>query len=115
MSINMHPVTVPDHIRVTRLELANRLEKHSAKYKQWYDFAVPEDYRQARKKGTHGFEKPVVNDRARLVYANGRDGQNIEIRVIDPREPPKGVFLHFHGGMKSIHARRSRIADILHL
>ncbi|SCV57294.1 related to lipase/esterase [Fusarium fujikuroi] len=66
--------------------------------KQWYDFDRPQDYRKARAEGTHGFNRLQLNDQARLVYATGRDGQRIELRVIEPPGPSKGVFLQFHAG-----------------
>ncbi|KAK2687874.1 hypothetical protein QWA68_013764 [Fusarium oxysporum] len=98
MSINVRPKSVSDKVRATRLELVGRLEKQLANAKQWYDFDHPQDYRKARAEGTHGFDRLQLNDQARLVYATGRDGQRIELRVIEPPGPSKGVFLHFHAG-----------------
>ncbi|KAF4338316.1 lipase esterase [Fusarium beomiforme] len=98
MSVNVRPSHVSDEVLATRLELVARLEKQLANTKQWYDFEDPQDYRKARAGGTHGFERPVLNDKARLVYAPGRGGQKIEIRVIGPPGQSKGVFLHFHAG-----------------
>ncbi|QGI67529.1 hypothetical protein CEK26_011481 [Fusarium fujikuroi] len=96
MSVNVRPKSVSDKVRATRLELVDRLEKQLANAKQWYDFDDPQDYRKARAEGTHGFDRLQVNDQARLVYAPRRDGQRIELRVIEPPAPSKGVFLHFH-------------------
>ncbi|KAF5719480.1 lipase esterase [Fusarium mundagurra] len=98
MSVNVRPKSVSHQVRATRLELVDRLEKQLANAKQWHDFDNPQDYRNARAEGTHGFDRPQLNDQARLVYATGRDGQRIELRVIEPPGPSKDVFLHFHGG-----------------
>ncbi|KAF5632275.1 lipase esterase [Fusarium tjaetaba] len=98
MSVNVRPKPVSDQVRATRLEVVDRLEKQLANAKQWYDFDKPQDYRNARAEGTHGFDRPKLNDQARLVYAPGREGQSIELRMIEPPVPSKGVFLHFHEG-----------------
>ncbi|KAF5978772.1 lipase esterase [Fusarium coicis] len=98
MSVNVRPKPVSDQVRATRLQLVDRLEKQLANAKQWCDFDNPQDYRNARAEGTHGFGRPKFNDQARLVYATGRDGQRIELRVIEPPALSKGVFLHFHAG-----------------
>ncbi|KAF5689242.1 lipase esterase [Fusarium circinatum] len=98
MSVNVRPKSVSNQVRATRLELVDRLEKQLANAKQWYDFDRPRDYRKAREEGTHGFDRPQLNEQARLVYTTGRDGQKIELRVIEPPGPSKGVFLHFHAG-----------------
>ncbi|KAF4958670.1 hypothetical protein FGADI_2219 [Fusarium gaditjirri] len=98
MSVTVRPKSVSDKVRATRLEVVDRLETQLADAKQWYDFDRPEDYRKARAEGTHGFTPLQLNDQARLVYATGRDGQRIELRVIEPPGPSRGVFLHFHAG-----------------
>ncbi|KAH6959540.1 putative carboxylesterase [Fusarium avenaceum] len=98
MSVNVRPSYVSDIALANRLELVDRFEKQSANTKQWYDFEDPQEYRRARAEGTHGFERPPLNYQARLVYAVGRDGQNIEIRVIETAGPCNGIFLHFHAG-----------------
>jgi hypothetical protein len=105
MSVNVRPKSVSDKVRATRLDLVDRFEKQSANTKQWYDFEDPQEYRKARAEGTHGFVRPPLNDRARLVYATGRKSQKIELRVIEPPGPSNGVFLHFHAGM-STHSYR---------
>lgn len=99
MSVNVRPKSASVKVRAARLEVVDRLEKQLADAKQWYDFDRPQDYRQARAEGTHGFNRLQMNDQARLVYVTGRDGQRIELRVIEPPGPSKGVFLHFHAGM----------------
>ncbi|RGP68817.1 hypothetical protein FSPOR_5023 [Fusarium sporotrichioides] len=98
MSVNVRSSHVSDQVRASRIELVDQLEKQSANAKQWYDFEDPQDYRKARAEGTHGFVRPTLNDKARLVYCVGRGGQKIEIRVIEPPGQSKGVFLHLHAG-----------------
>lgn len=77
----------------------NRLEKLLANDKPWHEFPTPQDYRVARRDGTHGLKKPLCNDKARLINFTGREGNSIELRVIEPTTgPSKGVWLHFHAG-----------------
>ena len=99
MSLNVHPAQISASAQKARLELADRLEKLIANDKNWYEFPTPQDYRNARFNGTNGFKAPVFNDEARLIKFNSRQGNSIELRVIEPTNgSSKGVFLHFHAG-----------------
>ncbi|KAF5710207.1 lipase esterase [Fusarium mundagurra] len=99
MALNVRPVQISASTRKERLELADRLEKLLANDKNWYEFPTPQDYRDARRNGTHGFKKAVCNDKARLINFTGREGNSVELRVIEPTTgPSKGVWLHFHAG-----------------
>ncbi|KAF5628931.1 lipase esterase [Fusarium sp. NRRL 52700] len=99
MSLNVQPVPVSASVQKARLELADRLESLLANDKNWYEFPSPQLYRDARRMGTHGFKKPASNDKARLINFTGREGNEIELRVIEPTSgPSKGVWLHFHAG-----------------
>ncbi|RBQ80011.1 hypothetical protein FVER14953_05842 [Fusarium verticillioides] len=99
MALNFRPAHVSASTLEGRLEFADRLEKLLANDKNWYEFPTPQDYRDARRDGTHGFKKPVCNDKARLIKFTGREGNSIQLRVIEPSAgSPKGVWLHFHAG-----------------
>ena len=98
-SINLRPARVSDDVHKSRLEFAGKLEKQLENDVPWWDFPSPEEYRKARREGTNGFKKPVLNEKARLITTTGRDGQSIELRVIEPStKASKGVWLHFHAG-----------------
>ncbi|EWY79375.1 hypothetical protein FOYG_17453 [Fusarium oxysporum NRRL 32931] len=84
MTLNVRPAQVSASVRKGRLELVDRLEKHLKNDKNWYEFPTPQDYRDARRDGTHGFKKPARNDKARLINFTGREGNSIELRVIEP-------------------------------
>ena len=99
MSLTNSSLPVSEQVRKARHAFADKLEKQLAADKPWYDFPDPADYRKARRDGTHGFNKPIRNERARLVNIAARDGHEIELRIISPEsKPAKGVWLHFHAG-----------------
>lgn len=54
--------------------------------------------RAARRRGDGPFPAPVFSDRARSVVIDGKDGNRIPLRIIAPSQPPRGVYLHIHGG-----------------
>jgi len=54
--------------------------------------------RDARRGGAGPFPAPVFSDRARTITITGRDGNEIPLRVIAPIHPPRGIYLHLHGG-----------------
>lgn len=97
-SVDLRPASIPADVQRTRYAFADQLEKMLANDIPWYDFPTPADYRMARQQGTHGFKKPVLNSKARIVTIKGRDATPIELRVIDPPKPSRGVWLHFHAG-----------------
>jgi acetyl esterase len=53
--------------------------------------------RQARRRGDGPFPAPVISPRARTIEIQGKDGNTIPLRVIEPANP-RGVYLHIHGG-----------------
>ena len=54
--------------------------------------------RVARRRGEGPFPAPVFSDRARAMTITGKDGNEIPLRVISPAQPPRGIYLHLHGG-----------------
>jgi len=54
--------------------------------------------REARRRGEGPFPAPVFSDRARTIPITGKDGNEIPLRVIAPPHPPRGIYLHLHGG-----------------
>ena len=57
-----------------------------------------ENARAARRRGEGPFPPPVMSDRAHTIAIPGKDGNSITLRIIDPPRPPRGVYLHLHGG-----------------
>ena len=53
--------------------------------------------REARRRGDGPFPAPVFSARARTVTIQGKDGNQIPLRIIAP-DTPRGVYLHIHGG-----------------
>lgn len=63
----------------------------------WWDTgAAP--YREERRQGRGPFPAPVFSTRARTIVIPGKDGNDIPLRVIAPNHPPRGIYLHIHGG-----------------
>jgi len=58
----------------------------------------PENFRAARRRGEGPFPAPVMSSRARTIAIVGKDGHTILLRVIAPASPPRGIYLHLHGG-----------------
>ena len=58
----------------------------------------PEAFRAARRRGEGPFPAPVMSPRARTIVIQGKDGHDIPLRVIAPSAPPRGIYLHLHGG-----------------
>jgi acetyl esterase/lipase len=57
-----------------------------------------ENARAARRRGDGPFPAPVMSTRARTITIAGGDGNPIALRVIEPSRPPRGIYLHLHGG-----------------
>lgn len=53
--------------------------------------------RAARRRGDGPFPAPVMSSRARTLVITGKDGNEIQMRVIAPSQP-RGIYLHLHGG-----------------
>jgi len=54
--------------------------------------------REGRRLGRGPFPPYVLSPRARTIVIEGRDGNEIPLRVIAPIHAPRGVYLHCHGG-----------------
>jgi acetyl esterase len=57
-----------------------------------------EAFRAARRRGEGPFPAPVMSSRARTLTITGTGGNEIALRVIAPAQPPRGIYLHLHGG-----------------
>jgi acetyl esterase len=57
-----------------------------------------EAFRAARRRGEGPFPAPVMSSRARTLTITGKGGNEIQLRVIAPAQPPRGIYLHLHGG-----------------
>ncbi len=58
----------------------------------------PATFRAMRRRGEGPFPAPVMSSRARTITIAGKDGTEIPLRIIAPDAPPRGVYLHLHGG-----------------
>ncbi|MEI7710709.1 MAG: alpha/beta hydrolase [Rhodospirillales bacterium] len=54
--------------------------------------------RENRRLGRGPFPPVVLSPRARTIVIEGRDGNEIPLRVVAPNHAPRGVYLHCHGG-----------------
>jgi acetyl esterase len=54
--------------------------------------------RAARRRGEGPFPAPVFSQRAHTLTITGKDGYPLALRVIEPAHPPRGIYLHLHGG-----------------
>jgi acetyl esterase len=63
---------------------------------EWWNVGA-EATREARRQGRGPFPAAVKSPRARTISIQGRDGNEIPLRIIAPAQP-RGVYLHLHGG-----------------
>jgi hypothetical protein len=99
MSLEITPHPIDAATRSARLDFLDKFEAQLAGQIQWQECESPEIYRKMRREGLNGFTAPVKNPNRRIVNIRGRDGHQIELRVIDPEnQKAKGVWLHFHAG-----------------
>lgn len=63
---------------------------------EWWNVGA-EATREARRQGRGPFPPAIKSPRARTMVIQGRDGNEIPMRVIAPAQP-RGVYLHIHGG-----------------
>lgn len=63
---------------------------------EWWNVSAARA-REARRLGRGPFPAPVLSPRARTITIQGRDGNEIALRVIAP-DQPRGIYLHIHGG-----------------
>lgn len=81
---------------------------------------APEETRRARREGRGIYPAPVLLPEARMLQIDGPAGP-LGLRVIDPPEESRGVFLHIHGGGWTLgendmqDPRLSRLATDTHL
>ena len=62
----------------------------------WWNVGA-EATREARRQGRGPFPPAIKSPRARTIFIQGRDGNEIPLRLIAPAQP-RGVYLHIHGG-----------------
>ncbi len=63
---------------------------------EWWQIG-PEATREARRQGRGPFPPAVLSPRASTMTIEGRDGNQIPLRIIAPSHT-RGVYLHIHGG-----------------
>src|SRR5271165_6276786 len=64
---------------------------------EWWTVGA-EAMRAARRRGEGPFPAPVMSARARTLTITGQDRNEIPLRVIEPLQPARGIYLHLHGG-----------------
>ena len=64
---------------------------------EWWIIGA-ESARAARRRGEGPFPAPVMSSRARTIVITRGGGTTIPLRVISPAHPPRGIYLHLHGG-----------------
>lgn len=82
-----------------RLAAVDKIEQLHLSQIQWSDCQDPEVYREMRRLGSNGFPKPYTDPTGKTIRIFARDNHPIELRILAPKSPSKGVFLHFHAGM----------------
>jgi acetyl esterase len=85
-----------DAIAQDTTNLNNGLVELMTPLPEWWNIGA-EVTREARRQGRGPFPAPVLSPRARTQTIPGRDGNEIKLRIIQPRQI-NGVYLHFHGG-----------------
>lgn len=103
MSLEVEPRAIDPKRLKDRLDYLDDLEAKYADNIQWNECDTPTAYRRMRREGLNGFIAPVRNPKAKTFSIRGRDGHEIELRIISPEDQPsKGAWLHFHAGKKWI-------------
>jgi acetyl esterase/lipase len=87
----------PDAIAADTARVNDALVELMTGVPDWWNVGA-EAVREARRQGRGPFPAPVKSPRARTIAITGRDGNEIPLRVIAPESPPRGVYLHIHGG-----------------
>jgi hypothetical protein len=81
-----------------RAQAMDKIEDMCRSQVQWYETDTVAEYRRQRAEGD-GFPKPWLYEGARTVTIPGRDGHELQLRVIQANPSTKGVLLHFHAGV----------------
>nr|WP_294547781.1 alpha/beta hydrolase [uncultured Rhodopila sp.] len=87
----------PDAIAADTARVNDAIVELMTGLPDWWTVGA-EVVREGRRKGLGPFPAPVKSPRARTIAITGRDGNEIPLRVIAPGAPPRGVYLHIHGG-----------------
>ncbi len=87
----------PDAIAADTARVNDAIVELMTGVPDWWTVGA-EAVREARRQGRGPFPAPVKSPRARTIAITGRDGNEIPLRVIAPEAPPRGVYLHIHGG-----------------
>ncbi len=74
------------------LALNEAVAKSMLKEQDRWEYS-PQEMRKRRNEGVGAFAAPKKSERARDEMIGG-----LAVRIIEPSEKPKGVYLHFHGG-----------------
>ncbi|OQE06643.1 hypothetical protein PENVUL_c017G02431 [Penicillium vulpinum] len=99
MPLNVLPAPVDEATLKARLIHLDKFEAQLTRSIQWQECESAAAYRKMRREGLNGFTAPALNPKAKTVDVLGRDGHQIELRIIAPQEKPsRGVWLHFHAG-----------------
>lgn len=86
----------PDAIADETAKLNDKLVDLMTGLPEWWNVGA-EQTREARRQGRGPFPVAIKSPRARTIIINGRDGNEIPLRIIAP-DQVRGVYLHIHGG-----------------
>jgi acetyl esterase len=95
--INTNPAS-PETL-LNRADAMTKVEQMCKAQIQWHQCSTVAEYRKMRIEGINGYPKPLVLESAKTITIRGRDGNEIELRIITPPVPTKGVVMHFHAGV----------------
>ena len=86
----------PDAIADDTTKLNDTLVGLMTGLPEWWNVGA-EATREARRQGRGPFPAAIKSPRARTMAIQGRDGNEIPLRIIAP-DQVRGVYLHIHGG-----------------
>jgi acetyl esterase/lipase len=86
----------PDAIAEDTAKLNDALVDLMTGLPEWWNVGA-EATREARRQGRGPFPPAIKSPRARTIIIQGRDGNEIPLRLIAPAQP-RGIYLHIHGG-----------------
>jgi acetyl esterase/lipase len=90
------PAAILDETRALNAEIVRRLEAEPV------GLTIPQ-IRQRRIEGIGAFPPSPKSARAETLHIEGPAGK-LELRIIAPKAPPRGIYFHIHGGGWSIGA-----------